>query len=968
MNFFTRCLVLVPALLVLLAMFVMVSYLNETPYMGFELQDRALPVIGDPAPPPFQPGDIPLAVDHHTIQTPGDWRSALSQIPTGTTARITLTRQGMKMKLEADRRNLDHVQIDLRPESTVVTVLSAPTVPQLKAGDRVLSIAGRSMDGFSGEDLSSFTDPVNSDRFPLVVLSSGQIRMLLIRREDLSGVSLMVNPKYPVFISDIRVATDLKITAGDQLLSIDGKPVWNSSAVNTYVRGKSFQDEWILNIRSGDEFRTIITQIHFSQWDRRYAGNLLYMLCLVFGFILSTLILFQMSDLLLAVLQALFFSGFSCLLLADWKILFPGAPLEMPWLIPVLAAFPLLLILLLSHFPIPLHRLKKNRWWWALLAVWWALCGAAYVMATLPAAVLLSALKIGAVWVALLLLVHSFSILLGTREIYQQLPFRIIYIGLALGILLPLGGFFINTLYPETLLSAVPALMVFSGLNIPLTMLYSNIRKQVLYTETIFKKSLAYTLVSGIILFAYFLIVIRLGKYLHGLLNLDNIWVMLVFLMLAAFLVEPLKNVVVRMINRLFYRSQMSSQEFVLDISRQLNYLMDLPSILDLTLNRICDAAHLGGGYVLLREAETEVLECKAAREPEIERLQEINLPLDWEVVRWIRENREPIELFDRRNYKKFQELPAVETERLHRLGVSVIAALFSRNELLGVLLLKRKLSGELYTSEDLSVLSILCSQAAIALDNAMFREREKAMLHSSYQQKRLALMGQMAANIAHEIRNPLVAIKGLGKLVEDHLTEENKLKRHMHVLNSEVSRLQNVVSELVRFVRPSDLKKSEIDLNRLVEDTVQLYAEEINKNAIQLDFVPQDGPLIVEADPDKVKQVLINLLQNALEAVPRGGRIRVETVAARPEEFMDIYSTSAILRVWDSGPLIDPELHAKIFEPFFTSKGSGTGLGLAIVKDIMEEHGGSVSLIQDGEHQKYFEVRFPVETMPGGP
>jgi signal transduction histidine kinase len=686
----------------------------------------------------------------------------------------------------------------------------------------------------------------------------------------------------------------------------------------------------------------------------------------VFGFILSSFILFQMKDVILAVLQSLYFASFSFLLLADWKLFFPGAPLEMSWLLPGLALLPLTLVMLVCQFPIPLHLLKKKRWLWSLLAVWWIFCALAYIVDRVTPELVLTALKIGGLWSAALLVGFSFSVLNKTRETYQRFPFRIIYIGLILGIWLPLAAFFIHALFPSSLLTAIPSLMIFASLNVPLILLYSNIRKQVLYTDTIFKKSLAYTLVSAIILFAYFLIVVRLGEYLHGLLNIENIWVMLVFLMLAAFLVEPLKNIVTRLINRLFYRSQVNSQEFVLDISRQLNYLMDLPSILELTLNRICDAAHLGGGYVLLKESAGELLECKAARESEIENIQEVRFPLDWHVIQWVEEVRGPIEMFDRRNFRKFRELPEEEIEFIGKLRISVIAPLYSRNELLGILLLKRKLSGELYTSEDLGVLSILCSQAAIALDNAMFREREKAIMHSSYQQKRLALMGQMAANIAHEIRNPLVAIKGLGKLVHDNLSEENKLKKHMHVLNSEVTRLQNVVSELVRFVRPSDLKKSEMDLNRLVEETLQLYMEEFRRNSISLDLNRHDGALMVEADPEKVKQVLINLLQNALEAVSDGGRISVETFLAKPEEFMDIYSTQAILRVGDSGAPISEELHAKIFEPFFTSKRSGTGLGLAIVKDIMEEHSGSVALVQNGG-QKYFEVRFPVEAMVGG-
>ena len=654
--------------------------------------------------------------------------------------------------------------------------------------------------------------------------------------------------------------------------------------------------------------------------------------------------------------------GLLALLAASWTIQFPPLQDLQRWIIPALLVMPPALVLFLGQFPVELVSFETPRRRLMLLAGWLVLAAAA-LLAPVPFLILDSAVRIACFGIATVMIQYCVAFLLSTRQPYEKTPLTILTIGLALGLWIPLAGLAIEVVFPSTRLSTATAVMVFLGFDLSLTLLYGYIRKRVLYTDIIFKKSLTFTLVSGAILFLYFVIIVRFGSYIQRLLKVTDFWVMLLFLLLAAFLVDPLKTGVIKLLDKIFFRNQASYREYILETSKQLNYLLDIPTIIDLTLNKICDVAYLSGGYFLLWSEAENAFACGAARNPENARCRNVRIPGDWQLVAWLREQQAPIELFARKNFKVFQSLPAQEVEVLERLKVSVAAPLISRGKIQGILLLKAKLSGELYSYEDISFLGILCNQAAIALDNAGIRENEKSILQTMFHQKRLAMIGQMSATIAHEIRNPLVAVKGLGQLVEQSFAEGDPRAQHMRVLNTEVNRLQNVVSELVRFARPTELNRGATDLNRCIQDALDLYVEEFRNRGIEVRFDRHPGEVVAHADPEKIKQVIINLIQNSLEALPAGGAIRLETRLQRSESFENLYDSRAMITLRDNGPGIPPEIREKIFEPFFSAKKSGTGLGLAIARSIVEEHGGEIAALDSPEGGACFVIRLPLST-----
>jgi PAS domain S-box-containing protein len=217
---------------------------------------------------------------------------------------------------------------------------------------------------------------------------------------------------------------------------------------------------------------------------------------------------------------------------------------------------------------------------------------------------------------------------------------------------------------------------------------------------------------------------------------------------------------------------------------------------------------------------------------------------------------------------------------------------------------------------------------------------------------ERLASLGTMAAGLAHEIRNPLNSAHLQLTLLERRLgrtTPDIDASRQAATLAaSEVKRLAALVGEFLDFARPQPLRRGDADLRQTAEVIVSLVRPEAEKIGVDLELVPGD-PVRTEYDDEKIKQVVHNLVRNAIEATGRDGRVRVR-VEARGKD--------AVLEVDDDGPGIP--LDAPVFEPFFTTKEGGTGLGLAIVHRIVSDHGGVVD-IQRRSGTTILSVRLPL-------
>jgi len=234
-------------------------------------------------------------------------------------------------------------------------------------------------------------------------------------------------------------------------------------------------------------------------------------------------------------------------------------------------------------------------------------------------------------------------------------------------------------------------------------------------------------------------------------------------------------------------------------------------------------------------------------------------------------------------------------------------------------------------------------------------RKTEKDALRA----EQLAWVGQMAAGIAHEIRNPLMAIKVLVQATAERSNGSVFRPRDLQVLEEEIVRLEQIVSGFLDFARPSRPEPRPVDIKELVERTIQGVKARAELQGVEIVTEPSSGPMVVSADPNQIRQVLFNLLFNALDAQPQGGHIRLRMViATAPDGYPELE-----LKMEDSGGGLPADLGEQIFEPFVSTKESGMGLGLSICRRIAETHEGSLTAAQSPMGGAAFILRLPVIT-----
>ncbi len=307
---------------------------------------------------------------------------------------------------------------------------------------------------------------------------------------------------------------------------------------------------------------------------------------------------------------------------------------------------------------------------------------------------------------------------------------------------------------------------------------------------------------------------------------------------------------------------------------------------------------------------------------------------------------------------------PLTSTDELaQRLVLSDHACipLIARQQVLCVLEVDNHGTRERIDDQRLRFLELFAAQAGIALDNAQLvhhietahqslRETQERLL----QREKMATIGEMSASVAHELRNPLATLGGFARRLSKQLQPDSNEQQYARIIHEETERLEKMLDKILAFSRQHELTPTPYSFDRVLEQALLIEGEKLTKSGIELIIEMADNLPQLHGDAEQIDQVLINLISNARQAMPEGGKLtlRAEKAHLRGENAVRI-------ELQDTGGGIPQELRSNIFTPFFTTRKQGTGLGLSICQRIIEHHQGELK-VTNHEEGAVFTITLP--------
>ncbi len=276
------------------------------------------------------------------------------------------------------------------------------------------------------------------------------------------------------------------------------------------------------------------------------------------------------------------------------------------------------------------------------------------------------------------------------------------------------------------------------------------------------------------------------------------------------------------------------------------------------------------------------------------------------------------------------------------------VAPLVTRSGMLGAIIADNAISRQAITDLDLEFLQLFANQSSSAIENSrLYAELEHQLIalrmaHQKLKEhqdtllrmERLSVMGETSAIVAHELRNPLVAIGGFARALVRNLDAEDPNHKYAAIITEEVTRMETIIHDLLDFIRPQKQRRKDIVIDDLVTATVDRFQGEMQAKEVELSLSLASAGVVVSCNPIEIQQVLQNFLMNSLQVMPNGGSIEVRTW---------LMEGGVQVEVCDSGPGFADDVEDKLFAPFFTTKPTGSGLGLTICHQIIKSHGGVV-------------------------
>ena len=396
---------------------------------------------------------------------------------------------------------------------------------------------------------------------------------------------------------------------------------------------------------------------------------------------------------------------------------------------------------------------------------------------------------------------------------------------------------------------------------------------------------------------------------------------------------------------------------------------LDIDEILRLVLEGVTKNIGFDRARLYLLNEKRDLLECKMAVGVDVEKIKGIELPLDPEVSVVSRSviEKKPFVIPDAMNDPRVNPL----LKRKFNLHSLVVIPLLAKDKALGAIAADHVEPGRKLTQETLDSVMAFAQQAALAIQNASryqelrnfsqkmeekiqkmtadLRKTEAQLIRS----EKLAALGQLAAGIAHEIRNPLTSINILIHALLEKFPSENPQRQDLKVIEEEIHRIDEILDQFLRFAKPAPPFLEKTDPLSIFEEILLLLRPQIEKEKITVHKEFQSLPMVL-MDREQIKQAMLNLLLNAIQAMPQGGPLILSGRNSEEGQWVE-------LSIRDSGVGISEEDLNRLFDPFFSTKEGGIGLGLSITHRIIDQHHGKIEVASKPGEGTVFTVWLPI-------